>query len=241
MSDEPAAAAAAPAEGGTPLTPVVANNAPESGSEPPVDPSSPPGDGAPNTPDVPKGQGEPSGEDTPLTSKDDQVPVAPDEYQDFQLADEANVNDEGMARFKEFAKGQNMSQDVAQQTMDYIAKEMPGFVQDVQQRQLESYMQMTKDWKTAYEKDPTIGGSHMRETETAAKRALNYLNDPDLVSLLDVHNPDSNPNGMSLGNNRAIINVLSKFGRMIAEDEREGGDSNLGGGAEKTTSERWYG
>lgn len=246
MSEEQAAAAApvaapAPGEGGTVLTPTPApDNAPESGSEPPADSSSPPGDGAPNTPDVPEGQGETDGEDTPPT---DVAPteVAPDEYTDFTVGEEAQVNDESMARFKEFAKGSNMSQEAAQTTLDYIAKEMPGFVQEVQQQQLSAYMQMTKDWKTAYEKDPTIGGTHMRETETAAKRALNYLNDPDLVSILDAHNPETNPNGMALGNHRAIINLLAKYGATLEEDKHEGGDANLGGGSQDSVSERWYG
>ena len=240
---EAAAAEVTPAAAvgeGTALTPVT-NNAPEPGSEPPAASSSPSGDGAPNTPEVPNGQENNSDEGTALTSGSESSNVAPDEYQDFQLADDSVVNDEGLSRFKEFARGNNMPQDVAQATMDYIAKEIPGFVQDVQQHQLEAYMLKTKEWKTAYEKDPQIGGTHMRETETAAKRAINYLNDPDLVSLLDVHNPETNPAGLSLGNHRAIINLLSKFGNTLAEDTHEGGDANAGGGDKMSVSERWYG
>lgn len=230
--------APAPAAEGTVLTP---NNAagPE-GNDPSS--SSPSGDVAPNNPassDDPKGQSE--GE----PGADGQVPeaaaaaVAPENYKDFKT-DDVQVNDEGMTRFKEFAKVQNMPQEQAQETLDYIAKEMPQFMQDLQQQQMDAYMQQTKDWKDAYEKDPNIGGVKMKQTETEAQRALQYLNDPDLVSVLDAYNAETNPNGMGLGNHRAIINILAQFGRSLAEDTHEGGDQNLGGGNTQTPEERWY-
>lgn len=236
----PAAAPAAAPEGAGTVVTSSTNNAPGPGGEPPPDPTSPPGDGAPNTPDDPKGQGDPDGGDTP-PNDGEPATAAPDEYTEFSVGEGNQVDDEGMSRFKEFAKTQGMSQEAAQTTMDYITGEMPRFVQDVQQRQLDAYMQMSMDWKKAYETDPNIGGTKMRETETEAKRALNYLNDPDLVAILDVYNPETNPKGMALGNHRSIINMLAKFGAAIREDGHEGGDDNLGGGREQSTSERWYG
>jgi hypothetical protein len=171
-------------------------------------------------------------------AESEETPGAPEQYEQFTLPEGLAVDEQRLDSFQEWAKEQNFSQEQAQKAVDYMTGEMDGLMQDAMKAQLDAYRETQIAWRDAFEKDPEIGGDKRQETEAAAVRALRTFGNPELVKLLDLYDPETNPEGMGLGNHPAVIRAFAKMGKLLNEDGNIAGDTD---GSEAPIEDRWYG
>ena len=159
--------------------------------------------------ETPPADDTPPPEGTVLT--DDKEPQgAPETYADFTLPDEMDINqpllDAALPTFKELG----LSQIQAQKLIDTYS----GQIQADAKASSDSYNQITKDWVDEAKNDKEIGGENFDENVGLAKRAIDKYGTPKLVEVL---------NQTGLGNHPEFIRLLTRVGKLIAEDD-PGGD-----------------
>jgi hypothetical protein len=101
--------------------------------------------------------------DSSATEKKDGEPVftgAPEKYEDFKLPDGFKLDPEAVTAATEIFKKANLSQDGAQQLIDFHAKQL----QAAQEAPFKAFVDMKKGWtdavNTKYGKDIAEGGKH---------------------------------------------------------------------------------
>lgn len=198
----------------------MSDDAPPAGADdtPPVD--TPPVDTPPV--DTPPADDPDGG--TVLT--DDKGPQgAPETYADFTMPDGIEVNrallDAVQPEFKELG----LSQIQAQKFIDVYAAQ----VQVESQASSDSYNQVVKDWVDEAKNDKEIGGDKFDENVGLAKRAIDKYGTPKLVEVL---------NQTGLGNHPEFIRLLTRVGKLIAEDDPGGVTAPVA--SDKTPAEIFY-
>jgi len=108
-----------------------------------------------------------------------------------------------------------LSQIQAQQLMDVYSTQ----VQADSQASSDSYNQTVKDWVDEAKSDKEIGGEKFDENVGLAKRAIDRYGTPKLVEVLQ---------STGLGNHPEFIRLLTRVGKLIAEDSPGGGTAPTG-------------
>lgn len=154
---------------------------------------------------------------------DDKAAGAPESYEKFEVPDGFNLNEEALGAFQDFAKGLNLTQEGAQQLIDYHT----GILGQVQAAQAEQWATITKGWADAARGDQEYGGANFQENMKHVATALNKFGTPELKQALD-------ENGM--GNHPEFVRFFYRIGRLVGESSFRTGNGDSAGSitAEKT-------
>ena len=150
---------------------------------------------------------------------------APETYADFTVPEGMEINKPLLDAVQPALKEAGLSQIQAQKLMDAYS----GQLQAESKAASDSYAQTQKDWVKEAKGDKEIGGDKFDESIGSAKRAIDKFGTPKLVEVLDQ---------TGLGNHPEFIRLLTRVGKLIAEDDP--GGSAGPGGSEKTAAEILY-
>ncbi|NMZ78407.1 peptidase [Pseudomonas mandelii] len=209
-----AAPAAAPAAESTlltpPATPAATDPKPE-GEQP-----AKPGDPAKPEDGKPKDEG-----------KKDEPQGAPEAYTDFKLPEGMDMDAEVLGEFKGLAKELNISQEKAQQLIDFQTK--------LATKQAEEYQaavtKQGEQWAAAVKSDPELGGENYDKSVASAVKVIQAFGDDGLKELL---------NTSGLGNHPALFKFCHRVSQAISEDKfvMPGSQTNTG---RKSNEDVFYG
>lgn len=152
--------------------------------------------------------------DEPKEGEDEvKLTGAPETYEDFTIPDDLPVDEKRLEEFQGLAKELDLSQAGAQKLLEAHVDA----IQQVSEAQTEAWAEVQKEWRTATENDPEIGGQKLKATIGHAKTALDAFGDADFVDLTEAY---------GLGNNPSVMRFLSKVGKAISEDGHVGPSRN---------------
>lgn len=157
---------------------------------------------------------------------------APDLYSEFTLDAGISADQEMMTQFGKLAKDLNLSQAGAQKLIDIqngITKKMAGEYEKAysERQRVQTAAALDSEYKEL-QSDAEIGGARLNETLGMAGYAFDALGCGDAREVLLERN---------LGNNRAIINMLAKVGKVLKEDGFVAGES---GNTRKSDAQALY-
>lgn len=131
---------------------------------------------------------------------------APEQYSEFATPEGYNLDEAAHAAFQETAKTLNLTQEQAQQLIDYDAK-----------RTLEGTDTATKQWndtldgwKADLKNDEVMGGAKHEENLGLANKAIDAFGTPELRTFLDES---------GLGSHPELLKAFHKAGSAISEDQ----------------------
>jgi len=150
------------------------------------------------TEDKPEGDKTEGEGETPLTK-------APEEYEPFKGPNDVELDQETLGEFTTLAKELDLSQEQAQSLVDLQAK----YFERMQGVQDQEHKALIQSWREQVERDPEIGGAKLKETQSAAQRALQRFGDKELKALLDES---------GLGNHPSLVKALARIGKLTDED-----------------------
>jgi hypothetical protein len=158
-------------------------------------------------------QGAPAGDAKPADSKDTKSKSdGPPEAYEFKtpkgLPDDYAPDDKVLASFTEKARELGLSQEKAQQMLDYMLPTMHG-------REAEQQVQRAAKWADEARNDKEIGGKNLDASLADSQRALKAFGTPELQKLLDG----------PMGNHPEVIRVLAKIGKTVKPDGFVSGNS----------------
>lgn len=130
---------------------------------------------------------------------------APDEYTEFELPENVNMDSPVMDEFKAVAKETGLSQEAAQKMVTLAAKMQTNVVD-----KLRSHVDTTaKEWAATAKADPEFGGAQFDASLGLAKKALDTFGTPELKTLLKESRMGSNPE---------VIRFMVRAGKAISQD-----------------------
>jgi hypothetical protein len=110
--------------------------------------------------------------------KDDKAPTgAPEKYEAYKLPENFTMDEAQMTEVNTMFKDLNLSQNQAQQLIDYYAKQS----QSAAQAQMDLYNNQRKEWQDAVKADPEIG-TKLPQVKTDINRLLDSMGDPKLAN-----------------------------------------------------------
>lgn len=140
---------------------------------------------------------------------------APDEYEDFTLAEGLEADAEFLGQFKETAKELNLSQEHAQKIVDLYNSKVEGLYAS----QRDQWDTVLSDWSKATKSDKEVGGEKFDENLAFARKALDKYGTPELREALDL---------TGVGNHVEFVRAWSKVGKDISEDTVVAGSNPRG-------------
>lgn len=152
---------------------------------------------------------------------------APEAYTDFKLPEGMDMDAEVLGEFKGLAKELNISQEKAQQLIDFQTK--------LATKQAEEYQaavtKQGEQWAAAVKSDPELGGENYDKSVASAVKVIQAFGDDGLKELL---------NTSGLGNHPALFKFCHRVSQAISEDKfvMPGSQSNTG---RKSNEEVFYG
>lgn len=152
-----------------------------------------------------------AGNDKPDEAKkaDAKAEGAPENYEKFKLP-EGMEYDEGLAaKFGEFAKSQGLSQERAQQFVDYYC----GLMSDRVAFERQANEKWIDEQFKAMKSDPDFGGDKYEENLALAKEGLAKFAPKELVDYCDEH---------WLGSYKPFVIMCRNIGKLSAEDTQPG-------------------
>lgn len=205
--------AGAPASGGT-----LIGDAGEAGAEGEGNP----GETAEAAPDA-GGEGtteEPEQEaaegDKTEEGSDDEPKGAPEQYEEFKVPEGYTVDDKALEEFVEFAKGRDMTQDQAQEILDYYTKNL----ETMFSQQAEAWENTRKEWVESARSDKEFGGQRFQENLKHVSSAMKQFGTPELRQVL---------NDSGLGDNPELIRFFYRVGKLAGEGEFHTGSGGSAG------------
>jgi hypothetical protein len=135
---------------------------------------------------------------------------APDEYEDFKVADGVELTEEQVNDIKATAKELDLSQEKAQALVD---REVAARKEE-SESQLQVWRDQNNEWKKAARTDKEFGGEKFDESVVAAKAALRRFGNSELSQVLDDY---------GMGNHPEVIRFLVKVGNSMKEDSMHNG------------------
>lgn len=135
---------------------------------------------------------------------------APESYEAFKVPEGLTVDDTALTEYAQLAKEANLSQEQAQQMVDFGARIAQNAVKSVLD---EGNAQISK-WAEDSKKDPDIGGDKLKPALAAGRVAIDKWGSPALVQAL---------NETGLGNHPEVIKFFAKIGALAQEDRIVGG------------------
>jgi hypothetical protein len=190
---------------------------------------------------TPKGEGEKTASETPKATATKEEPkgdakvddtskkqestsqaqkVAPEKYDLKTAKDELLLADNFYAALEKIARDNGMSQEEAQQ-----------FVSEKEAEVRKLYDEQSAQWLKETQADPRFQGK-LEEHVELAKRALEFVGDPELTKALNV---------TGYGNHRAVIHAFAKFGRLLQDDKLVVPGSSDAAPRLKSAAEVFYG
>ena len=152
---------------------------------------------------------------------------APEKYEAFDLPKGVTMSEEQFAETAEFAKSLNLTQEQAQQAVDYHNKVIERIseqaVEQAKQERLNQQEQWVKDVKT----DKEIGGDKMNDKVDKAMRVLNAFSDKATdaagKSVKGTNGEPMTKISVALaesgfGNHPEMVRTFSRIGELIGED-----------------------
>ena len=178
-------------------------------------------DDALSSEDSPEGEGEGSDEDGDDDASED---GAPEQYEPFDVPDDVEVDETMMSEFGEMAKQFDLSQDKAQNLIDFHIKALS--------KGAEEWVNQQKTWLKEAETDEEIGGDNRGEAIQNIKAAIKGIGEPGLAEVLQMTGAISHP---------LVQKFFAKVGKDYVEDTDPPTDANSGGSGEaKPAHERIY-
>ena len=172
------------------------------------------------TPGTPNPAPNPDPNPAPLT--------APEKYE-FKFDDGHEVDTKLVDRMTPSLKKLNLTQEQATE----LAKEYKNHVSEKMAEMFETHNNKIKAWGEESEKDPDIGGTPEKFTQSLAEidKALVTYGSEELRKLLDES---------GLGNNKEVLKFFAKVGRTLKEDSPPDGGNNPNGTQKAPASTRMY-
>ncbi len=152
---------------------------------------------------------------------------APEAYVDFKLPEGMDMDADVLGEFKGLAKELNISQEKAQQLIDFQTK--------LATKQAEEYQaavtKQGEQWAAAVKSDPELGGENYDKSVASAVKVIQAFGDDGLKELL---------NTSGLGNHPALFKFCHRVSQAISEDKfvMPGSQTNTG---RKSNEEVFYG
>ncbi|MCP5057736.1 MAG: hypothetical protein GY937_13570, partial [bacterium] len=134
----------------------------------------------------------------------DSLESSSDGYADFTLPEDVQLDTAVLAEAAPLFKEWGLSQDQAQQAVDFYAKQ----VQAISAAQTGAHDQLMSEWRINSENDSDIGGDNLPEAVALAQAAINKFGTPELKQLLHDH---------GVGNHVEVIRVFRNVGKLTAE------------------------
>ncbi len=154
---------------------------------------------------------------------------APEKYE-FKLPEGVKLNAEMQTEFETFARGENLSNAVAQSLLD---RHIQAITQQ-KQADLNAWFDTQKSWQAEIQADKTIGGEKLPISKQAIGRVINFLG-PDLGpkfrEALDF---------TGAGNNPAVYRGLVKLAERFSEGSSVNGKPSVSPGAAKNAASVMY-
>lgn len=171
----------------------------------------PAGDGKTETPGD-QGAGDKTGSEAGDGKKPDDVPAGAPEKYELALPDGYALDEAIFSKAEPVMRELNLTNEQA--------SKLAGVIAEHRQAEVDAHIKTVEEWGKQAATDPVIGGAAFAENVTVAKRALEYVGDSELRTLLD---------GSGLGNHPAIIRAFVKLGALVPKEdglvrsERSGG------------------
>jgi hypothetical protein len=157
----------------------------------------------------PKGEGEGEGEGEPQGAPENG-------YEGFEFPEGYEVNQEALDEFAQFAYDRNMSQDQAQEVLDYYTKN----VEQLQASQAEAWSKTRNEWVDSAKSDNEYGGQQFQENMKHVATAMKQFGSPELRDLL---------NDTGMGDNPELIRFFYRVGKLAGEGEFHTGSGGSAG------------
>lgn len=122
--------------------------------------------------------------------------------------------------FGEKAKEMGLSQKQYQSLIEYDLNR----AQQMNEAAIADWTQRVDGWRDSARQDKEIGGEKLEASRAVAQQTLKQFGDPELMSLLRSPTPE-NPNGLAIGNHPAILRLLNRVGKAIADPSLLQGDA----------------
>ena len=142
---------------------------------------------------------------------------APEKYEDFTLPEGVSLTPEQMEGFKEIAKGNDFTQEVAQKAVDMHLK----LTTALQEKGAEDWKKQTGEWLEASKKDTEFGGQAYSDNLKIANQAIKKFGTPELVTLFKEY---------GVGNHPELIRFAYRIGKAIKDDDVHGGTASANEG-----------
>ena len=193
------------------------------------------------------GEGDKEGEEDKEGEDDDKESGAPDSYEKFELPEGVEMTDEQFAEVSEFSKSLNLTQEQAQQAVNYHNEVVSRVVGEVKAQSEQERADMQAEWVNQVKVDKEIGGADMREKLSTALKSLNAFSDNAVDA---TGKPVLDKNGLPVtkiaqalqesgfGDHPEMVRVFYRVGKLISEDSYLSGKAPTG--APKTQAETMY-
>jgi len=155
-----------------------------------------------------EGEGEGDGEE--------EYEGAPESYEDFEVPEGFNINPEALESFQEFAKEWDLSQEHAQELVDFHAKEVKSMMEDQQKAWTETRETWVKDARN----DEEFGGQAFNENMKHVATAVNEFGSPELRQVL---------NQTGLGDHPELVRFFYRVGKLAGEGNFHTGQGGSSG------------
>lgn len=130
--------------------------------------------------------------------------AAPDKYE-LKLPENSQLDESVIERISSFAKEKGLTNDQAQQILDYESQSLDRF----NEAQTEHIKSVTESWKADAVKDKEFGGEAFAKNVELAKRVAVKFGSEDFLKTL---------NETGLGNHPELIRVFFRVGKAMGED-----------------------
>jgi hypothetical protein len=144
---------------------------------------------------------------------------------ELELPEGSILNAQQIEEVKQFAKENNLSNEVAQKILESNHSVAQNLVQQAQERQAE----LQASWKADTLKDAELGGENLKIVSENAKRVLDRFGNDEIKKLL---------RDTRYGDHKEVIRMFNNIGKAMSED-----NLILGSGktkTEKSFEERFY-
>ena len=128
-----------------------------------------------------------------------------DAYADFTLPDGMEVDAVALEEVTPIFKELGLTQEQSQKLVDHYAKQ----VQAGSQKQVDTFNQLTNDWREQSQNDNEFGGDKFEENVKVAQNAIGKYGTPELKQLLNDH---------GVGNHPEVIRFMVRVGHTLKED-----------------------
>lgn len=153
---------------------------------------------------------------------------APEEYEDFTIAEGQELDAAMVEKFTPVAKELGLTQANAQKLVDLYA----GEVARANEANQQAFAELKSGWLKEAKSDAEVGGAKWNETMSHADKAIKAFGDPELREALDF---------TGVGNHPALIRFFAKVGSKLVEDTTDLNGNPPGGDVSTSRAERMYG